>query len=185
MDTRRSRGMLLGVGLLAIAVASVAGIALARSSNEPSTVAQVSSSTTATTPPAEEAGDATPEKPSSVTVPASQAASESADEGPALQGLAKITADQAKAAAIAAVPGTATKVELENKDGSVVYAVEVTGADGKVTDFRIDAGNGAVLSRETESESPEGSSTEPNEPPKPNEPAEAPETPEAPDRAGD
>ena len=178
MDTRRSRGMLLGAGLIAVALASVAGIALAQSSGGPSTLS---------TPPAQEVGDATPDKPSSVTVPATQADSETADEGTALQGLAKITPDQAKAAALAAAPGNATKVELENKDGNVVYAVEVTGADGKVTDLEIDAGNGAVLSREAEADTRDGgdATAEANEPPKPNEPAEAPETPEPPETSGD
>jgi len=43
-------------------------------------------------------------------------------------------------------------VELENEDGGVVYKVEVAGANGTRTDLVIDAGNGAVLSRETETE---------------------------------
>ena len=78
-------------------------------------------------------------------------------------------------------------MELDNTDGNVVYAVEVTGADGKVTDLKIDAGNGAVLSKELEADSSESGDTtaEANEPPKPAEPAEAPETPKPPDTAGD
>ena len=171
MDTGRNRGILLGAGLIAIALAGVTGIALAASNRSP----------------ALEVGEATPDNPSSVTFPASQADTETADEGKALRGLAKITPDQAKAAALAAAPGNATKVELENKDGNVVYAVEVTGADGKVTDLEIDAGNGAVLSKETEADTPEGedATAEVNEPPKANEPAEAPETPELPDTSDD
>jgi uncharacterized membrane protein YkoI len=186
MNITRRRGMLFAAGLLALAVASVTGIALAQSSNGPSTTA------------VREVDDARPEATSSVTVPPGQAAAE-ADEGSGLQGLAKITPDEAKAAALAAVPGSATKVELENEDGRVVYKVEVAGADGRQTDLEIDAGNGAVLSRKTEEaegtpeageapESAEKESVEPVEPdeqPEANEAGEAPEAPEAPEAAGD
>jgi uncharacterized membrane protein YkoI len=137
--TRRRGGMLVVAGLLALALAGATGIAVAQSSNGNDKA------------PAREHDDADPGKTSSVTVPAAQAATE-ADEGTALQGLAKITQDQAKAAAVAAVPGDATKVELENEEGGVVYKVEVAGANGTRTDLVIDAGNGAVLSRETETE---------------------------------
>jgi len=131
MHITRRRGMLVG-GLLALALSGATGIAIAQSSNGNDKA------------PAREHDDAGPGKTSSVTVPAAQAATE-ADEGTALQGLAKITQDQAKAAAVAAVPGDATKVELENEDGGA-------GANGTRTDLVIDAGNGAVLSRETETE---------------------------------
>jgi len=60
------------------------------------------------------------------------------------QRLARITADQARSAALAAVPGTATSVELENEDGNLVYGVTVKAASGE-RDVKVDAGNGKVL----------------------------------------
>ena len=59
------------------------------------------------------------------------------------------------AAAIAAVPGTAGDVELENENGNVVYGVEVTTANGTV-DIKIDAGNAKVLQTEKEDGEGEG-----------------------------
>jgi hypothetical protein len=170
MDKRRSRAMLLAAGLLALGLAGATGIAVAQSNRS-------------NPPPAREL-DESPGKPSSVTVPPSQAATE-ADEGTALQGLAKITADQAKAAALAAAPGNATKVELENEDGNLVYKVEVVGADGKQTDLEIDAGNASVLSKETEAadtESGDNESVEASETAGENEATEAPEKPETNDQ---
>jgi uncharacterized membrane protein YkoI len=60
------------------------------------------------------------------------------------QKLARITADQARSAALAAVPGTAMSVELENEDGNLVYGVTVKAAAGE-RDVKVDAGNGKVL----------------------------------------
>jgi uncharacterized membrane protein YkoI len=70
-------------------------------------------------------------------------------EAAALQAAAKISPDQAKQAALAAVPGTAGKVELENENGNVVYGVEVT-ANGTTTDVKVDAGNGSVLAKDAD-----------------------------------
>jgi uncharacterized membrane protein YkoI len=83
---------------------------------------------------------------SSVTVADSGTENEADDA--ALAGLAKISPDQAKSAALAAVPGTAGKVELENEDGNVVFGVEVTTAGGSKMDVKVDAGNGKVLAQE-------------------------------------
>lgn len=87
---------------------------------------------------------------SSITVPgpatgpdASGAANETS-ESASLAPLAKITAEDAKAAAAAAQPGTARSVQLENEDGNVVYAVTVDTASG-VLDVKVDAGNAKVL----------------------------------------
>lgn len=74
-----------------------------------------------------------------------------AAEAAALQAAATITPDQAKQAALAAVPGTAGEVELDNENGSVVYSVEIT-ANGTTTDVTVDAGNGKVLAQETEND---------------------------------
>jgi uncharacterized membrane protein YkoI len=60
------------------------------------------------------------------------------------QKLARITADQARSAALAKVPGTATRVELENEEGNLVYSVKVKTTAGK-SEVTIDAGNGNVL----------------------------------------
>jgi uncharacterized membrane protein YkoI len=72
------------------------------------------------------------------TSPAEQA------EASRYQNLARITADQARSAALASVPGTATGVELENEDGNLVYGVTVKTAAGE-KDVKVDAGNGKVL----------------------------------------
>ncbi len=97
---------------------------------------------------AQSGDDPKPAYTSSVTVADSAAESKAGDS--ALGGLAKITPDQAKAAALAAVPGTAEKVELENENGNVVFGTEVTTASGARVDVKVDAGNGAVLAQEPE-----------------------------------
>ena len=65
---------------------------------------------------------------------------EEQQETESLQSLAKITLEQAKQAAEEAVGGTASSVELEVENGSLVYQVEI----GQ-TDVVVDAGNGEVL----------------------------------------
>jgi len=68
-----------------------------------------------------------------------------ADEAAALQKMATISADQAKAAAEAANQGaTAVKVELDNENGVLVYSVELSNG----LDVKVDAGNGAILHSE-------------------------------------
>ena len=92
----------------------------------------------------------------SVAAPAEQEggaetdASEAA-ESASLEALATLSPADAKAAALAAVPGTAARPELENENGSVVYGVEVTQADGTVVDVKVDAGNGDILAQDDES----------------------------------
>jgi len=73
---------------------------------------------------------------------------------------AKITSDQAKAAALAVHPGTVTKVELENEDGKAVYGVCIAAKDGNKYDVKVDANSGQVLksdSADEDNESDEGS----------------------------
>ncbi len=65
-------------------------------------------------------------------------------ESAKLASLARITKEQARAAAVAQVPGTVTAVELENEDGNLVYSVEVKTSAGD-QDVKVDAGNGKVL----------------------------------------
>ena len=82
----------------------------------------------------------------SIAVPEGQSDNLSeADEAAALAPLAKITPDEASAAAQAQVPGQVQKVELDDENGSLVYSVEIGGKDVKV-----DAGTGAVLHIETD-----------------------------------
>ncbi|WP_034629881.1 PepSY domain-containing protein [Desulfotruncus alcoholivorax] len=72
-----------------------------------------------------------------------------AAESNALKQLAKITAEQARASAMKAVPGQVNKVSLDNENGNVVYSVEIKTVKG-TTDVKIDAGNGKVLARDFE-----------------------------------
>jgi uncharacterized membrane protein YkoI len=72
-------------------------------------------------------------------------------ESERLKSLARITPEQASAAALAQVPGTIKKVELENEDGNVVYGVEIKTANGE-SDVKVDAGDGRVLHVEKDSE---------------------------------
>jgi uncharacterized membrane protein YkoI len=73
-----------------------------------------------------------------------------APDGAAVDGLAKISAADALAAAQTATGGTAGKVELENESGNVVYGVEITQPDGTKLDVKVDAGTGAVLAKESD-----------------------------------
>ncbi|MEV8360071.1 PepSY domain-containing protein [Microbacterium sp. NPDC076895] len=71
-----------------------------------------------------------------------------AAESTALEGLATVTPEEATAAALKAVPGTAATAQLENENGFVVYGIEVTAADGTVIDVKVDAGDGSVLAQD-------------------------------------
>jgi len=59
--------------------------------------------------------------------------------------LAKISFQEALAAAVAAYPGKVISGELGVEDGNLQYDFEIIGADKKVMDISIDAGNGKVL----------------------------------------
>ncbi len=64
-----------------------------------------------------------------------------------LTSLAKITANQAVAAAQAAYPGAQVKkVELENENGCLMYAVELSNG----LELKVDAGTGQVVHQEQE-----------------------------------
>lgn len=65
-----------------------------------------------------------------------------------LPGLAKIRFPEAMAAALAKVPGSVLKAELEVEHGDLMYSFEIVGADHKVREVEIDAGNGRVLAVE-------------------------------------
>ena len=77
-------------------------------------------------------------------------------------GASRPAAEQAKAAAIAAVPGgTANAVERDSEDGAT-WEVEVAKPDGSVVDVRLDASYGVVvIEGDTEnSETADGDSLE-------------------------
>jgi uncharacterized membrane protein YkoI len=109
---------------------------------------------TATVTAADTAGANDPGYTGSVPAPADNrpdgqdTAGGDSQEAAALQSLATVTPSQAESAALAAVPGTVQKTQLENENGSVVYGVEVKDASGTVTDVKVDAGNGNVLDRQ-------------------------------------
>ncbi len=66
-------------------------------------------------------------------------------EATQLASLAKIDLAQATAAALAQVPGTVLKTELDNEDGNLVYSVEILTSAQEIKDVKVDAGNGQVL----------------------------------------
>ena len=71
--------------------------------------------------------------------------SESA-EAAAMVSQAKITADQANAAALAANPGTTVvKTDLGDENGSLVYGVELSNG----SEVKVDAGNAKILATDT------------------------------------
>lgn len=147
-ETSKTKKALYGL-LAAIGVtAGAAGIAAAATNQ--------SSPDTSTTTAAEQVGehDDLPAHASSILDQASAKETEGVEEDDAaeaarLEKLATVTLDEAKAAALAAQPGTVTKVELESEDGNVVYDVEVRTSAG-TTDLTIDAGNAKVLQTELE-----------------------------------
>jgi uncharacterized membrane protein YkoI len=62
-----------------------------------------------------------------------------------LPALAKISFQTALQAALVAAPGSVIKGELEIEHGSLMYSFEIVGADHKVKEVEIDAGDGKVL----------------------------------------
>jgi len=86
-------------------------------------------------------------------------------ETAALAAQAKITADQANAAALAGFAGgTVNRTELDSQSGTVVYDVQLTDSAGTRHEVQVDAASGKVLQTHTEA-------------------PEAPETPGAPETA--
>jgi len=115
-----------------------------------STAAQVQGSQPeGTEPPGSDTGpdEQSPSYSSSISVDQTTTEGMSeADEAAALAGQAKISIEDAKAAALAANPGTTVvKAELDNENGALVYSVELSNG----SDVKVDAGNGAILHTET------------------------------------
>lgn len=135
---KRVTGTLVAIGLLVAALTSKAVFAQAPTPPTPPAAVQQ-----------ETGSDDQLQSPSYIgSIAVEQARFESmseADEAAALQGMATISADQAKAAAEAANPGaTAVKVELDNENGVLVYSVQLNNG----LDVKVDAGNGAILHTE-------------------------------------
>jgi len=59
-------------------------------------------------------------------------------------GRAKISLNAAVNAAPKQIPGEVLRAELENKNGSPAYGVEIARPDHSTVDVKIDAGNGKI-----------------------------------------
>ena len=122
----------------------------------------------ATTQPAPPAPDETtvevdvqdPTYNGSIQAPVEDETLSEAEEATLLEGLATISADEASAAATAAVPGEVANVELDDENGSVVYSVEIVDGTGAQIDVKVDAGDGTVLDQQADDESEDESATE-------------------------
>ncbi|MFE7121210.1 PepSY domain-containing protein [Streptomyces sp. NPDC057654] len=63
---------------------------------------------------------------------------------------AKVGATEAVAAALKAVPGTVTEIDLDEDDPGLVWEADVLGKDGKFHEVTLDAGNARVLDQHVE-----------------------------------
>ena len=145
-------GAIVAVLALSGAGAAVAATTLSAPAGASDTAEHDSSFVGSVKAPAEtkDANEAA-EGPEDAATEAADDAAEKADdaaEAAALTALAKITPDQASAAASKAVAGKAGIATLDEENGFVVYEVDVTAADGTITEVTIDAGNGSVLAQE-------------------------------------
>lgn len=62
---------------------------------------------------------------------------------------AKVTQQEAEAAALAVMPGQVVKAKLDDEDGYLVWQIDVKHAKG-TTEIAVDAGNAKVLAAEAE-----------------------------------
>lgn len=140
MLTRR-RSFLLGLlaagGLAAGGAAGLAGIANAQTA-PPQPAASANAAANANETPGSEAADDT-----------SNETGDAQDSNDPRPTDVKLSAGQASAAAIGAVPGTAAAPELQDEDGTAVWGMEVTKADGTQVEVKVDANSGTVLKQET------------------------------------
>jgi hypothetical protein len=65
-----------------------------------------------------------------------------------LRELATVGSDGAKEAALEEIPGEATRAEIEEENGYVVWVVDVTAKDGDRHEVTVDAGDREVLASE-------------------------------------
>lgn len=69
---------------------------------------------------------------------------------------AKVTQQEAEAAALAVMPGQVVKAKLDDEDGYLVWQIDVKHAKG-TTEIAIDAGNARALAAEDEDDDDHGS----------------------------
>jgi hypothetical protein len=62
-----------------------------------------------------------------------------------LSALARVSPQNAIAAATATGAGTVTKAQLETENGCLLYSFDVRGNDGRNRDVKVDAGTGRVV----------------------------------------
>ena len=62
-------------------------------------------------------------------------------------GLATVPLQQAIQTALAQLPGGLLKAETEEEHGTLVHHIEIVGTDKTITEFTIDAGTGAFLTK--------------------------------------
>jgi uncharacterized membrane protein YkoI len=68
---------------------------------------------------------------------------------------ARVTQQQAEAAALAVMPGQVVKAKLDDEDGYLVWQIDVKHPKG-VTEIAVDAGNAQALAAETEDDDDHG-----------------------------
>ena len=68
---------------------------------------------------------------------------------------AKVTQQEAEAAALAVMPGQVVKAKLDDEDGYLVWQIDVKHAKG-TTEIAVDAGNAKVLAAEAEEDDDNG-----------------------------
>lgn len=141
----KTKTMLLTI-TVAIAALPLAGYALAQSAPKVAPAMTQPLAQTQTKNDTETNDSQDPAIKGSIALPGDQNGAENgtevadAQEAAQYQGMAKITPEQAKAAALAAVPGTVTSVQLGNENGFLVYDVTIG-----TQEVIVDAGNGKVL----------------------------------------
>lgn len=109
-----------------------------------------------------QAGPTSPQAPPPASSPSGaqqeQSGANEQGESADLAAQAKITADQAKAAALAQFPGASVgKVDLDNENGAVVYSIQLTDLAGKAQDVKVDAATAKVV--QTQADGPDGPET--------------------------
>lgn len=67
---------------------------------------------------------------------------------------AKVTQQQAEAAALAVLPGQVVKAKLDDEDGYLVWHIDIKHAKG-VTEIAVDAGNAKAIAAEHEDDDDE------------------------------
>lgn len=142
------------VPLAALAIVALGGVTAGISQMSPTLVhaqspaAQVSQQQVAEKPDTgTEVADNNKQEPtytSSIRIPDTGQEMDDGTEAKKLASVAKISSDQAKAAAEKSAGGSASSVKLEDENGNVVYAVTVG-----TKEVKVDAGNGNVLATET------------------------------------